>query len=60
MHESVLTDRVQVTVGSLDGPDRVRLDDQVWVRNRIEWFSNIAALPAFGESSTAVPSDAGE
>lgn len=60
MHESVLNDRVQVTVGSLDTPGRARMDDQVWVKSRIEWFQDILRLPAFDESSSAVPSDAGK
>ena len=60
MHESVLEDRVQVTLGSLDAPGRARLDDQVWVSSRIEWFEQIVDLPAFDENSSAVPSDAGK
>jgi len=60
MHEAALDDRVQVTLGSLDAPERARLDDQVWVKSRIDWFAEIVALPTFDESSSAVPSDAGK
>lgn len=58
MHEEVLADRVQIAVGSLDAPERVRLDDQVWVASRVPWFSELYALPAFERSSSAVPSQA--
>ena len=60
MHETVLKDRVQVTVGSLDTPERARLDDQVWVQSRIDWFADLLKLPAFDKSSSAAPSDAGD
>lgn len=60
MREQVLADRVQVCVGSLDQPERVRIDDHVWTRSRIPWFEIDDHLPRFEESSTAVPSRAGE
>lgn len=60
MHEEVLADRVQVTVGSLDEPDRVRVDDHVWTQEQIAWLEVDDELPRFKESSTAVPSKASE
>ena len=59
MHEEVLADRVQVTVGSLDDPARVRIDDHVWTDQQVPWFHIADDLPRFGRSSTAVPSKAG-
>ncbi len=58
MHEEVLGDRVQVTVGSLDEPDRVRMDDHVWTKEQISWLKLDDQLPRFPASSTAVPSKA--
>jgi hypothetical protein len=58
MHEEVLADRVQVTLGSLDHPERVRPQDHVWVRSRIPWFQVADELPRFERSSTAVASQA--
>lgn len=58
MHEAVLGDRVQVTLGSLDCPQRVRPQDHVWVRSRIPWFEVADDLPRFERSSTAVASQA--
>ncbi|MDG2516815.1 GFA family protein [Lysobacter soli] len=58
MREAVLADRVQVCVGSLDEPDRVRIDDHVWTRSRIAWFDTRDTLQRFSRSSTAVASQA--
>lgn len=58
MREDVLDDRVQVSIGSLDDPTRVRIDDHVWTRSRLPWFETTDHLPRFARSSTAVPSDA--
>lgn len=58
MHEVVLADRVQVTVGSLDEPKRVSIDDQVWTRDQLPWFRLEGKLPRFETSSTAVPTKA--
>ena len=60
MHEEVLGDRVQVTLGSLDEPGRVGLDDHVWTGERIPWFDLNDDLPRFAQSSTAVPTKASE
>ena len=60
MREDVLADRVQVCIGSLDTPARVRIDDHVWTRSRLPWFDTDDALPRFARSSTAVASLAGE
>jgi hypothetical protein len=58
MREEVLADQVQVCVGSLDEPDRVRIDDHVWTQERVPWFDVRDDLPRFPQSSTAVPSKA--
>lgn len=58
MHEDVLGDRVQVAVGSLDEPNRVKMDDHVWTKEQISWFKLDDRLPRFAASSTAVPSKA--
>jgi hypothetical protein len=58
MHEEILHDRVQVTVGTLDDPTRVRIDDHVWTQERIPWFEITDDLPRFARSSSAVPTKA--
>ena len=58
MHEAVLADRVQITVGTLDEPDRVRIDDHVWTREQIAWFRIEDGLPRFAASSTAAATQA--
>lgn len=58
MHEQVLADRVQIAVGSLDEPDRVRIDDHVWTEDSISWFEVSDELPRFARSSNAVPTQA--
>ena len=58
MHETVLGDRVQVTLGSLDAPQDVVPDDHVWTSRQLPWLRIDDDLPRFEESSTAVPSKA--
>jgi len=58
MHEEVLDDRVQVTLGSVDDPGAVQPQDHVWTRSRIPWFDIEDNLPRFSRSSTAVASKA--
>ncbi|HEY5807618.1 MAG TPA: GFA family protein [Povalibacter sp.] len=58
MREDVLNDRVQICVGSLDEPGRVRIDDHVWTSEQISWFEVRDDLPRFARSSSAVPSKA--
>ena len=58
MHEAVLSDRIQIAVGSLDEPGRVGIDDHVWTRSQIAWFDVNDGLPRFEQSSSVVPSDA--
>jgi hypothetical protein len=58
MHEDVLLDRVQICVGTLDDPGRVRIDDHVWTSERIAWFDVKDELPRHARSSPAVPSKA--
>ena len=58
MHETVLGDRVQVTLGSLDQPESVRPDDHVWTENQVPWLRLDDGLPRFPRISSAVPSRA--
>ena len=58
MHEEVLSDRVQIAVGSLDDPDSVRIDDHVWTEDRISWFDVNDRLHRYRQSSVVVPSKA--
>jgi hypothetical protein len=58
MHEAVLADRVQVSLGSLDRPDRLRPDDHVWTQSQLPWLEMVDGLPRFATVSDAVPSRA--
>ena len=58
MHEEILDDRVQIAVGSLDEPERVRPDDHVWTKDQIAWFEVSDDLPRFQTSSDAVDTKA--
>ncbi len=58
MHESVLDDRVQISLGSLDRPGDVRPDDHVWTESQLAWLKIDDDLPRFPRSSTAAPSRA--
>jgi hypothetical protein len=58
MHEAVLPDRVQVTLGSLDAPDAVRPDDNVWTESQLPWLRIDDGAPRFARSSSAVPTRA--
>ncbi len=58
MHESVLGDRVQVTLGSLDRPHDIRPDDHVWTDSQLPWLHIEDDLPRFPRHSSAVPSGA--
>ena len=58
MREEILRDRVQICVGSLDDPHKVRIDDHVWTSERVAWFEIKDGLPRFPRSSSAVPSKA--
>lgn len=60
MHEEVLGDRVQVTVGSLDEPQRVQPNDHVWTQDQLPWFQIADELPRFAQSSSAVASKASD
>jgi len=60
MHESVLDDRVQVSLGSLDRPGDIRPDDHVWTESQLSWLKIDDDLPRFPRSSAAVPSRAEE
>ena len=58
MHEEILEEQVQVTLGSLDHPERIEPQDHVWTRSRIPWFEIDDTLPRFFMSSPASPSQA--
>jgi hypothetical protein len=58
MREEVLSDRVQICVGSLDDPNKVHIDDHVWTSERVAWFETKDDLPRFPRSSSAVLSKA--
>jgi hypothetical protein len=58
MREEVLGDRVQICIGSLDDPHRVKINDHVWMQERVSWFDVADDLPRFLQSSSAVPSKA--
>lgn len=58
MHEEVLEDRVQVTLGSLDEPNRAKIDDHVWTVGRVGWFDIQDDLPRYTKDSPASPSKA--
>ena len=58
MHESVLEDRVQVCLGSLDRAADVRPDDHVWCDSQLRWLSLDDDLPRYPRNSAAVPSRA--
>ncbi len=58
IHETVLNDRVQLTLGSLDRPENVRPDDHVWTESQLAWLHIDDGLPRFPRNSSAVPSRA--
>jgi hypothetical protein len=58
MHETVLPDRVQVSLGSLDRPDLVRVDDHVWTSSQLPWLKVDDDRPRFAKISDALPSRA--
>ena len=58
MHEAVLGDRVQVSLGSLDRPDLARPDDHVWTSSQLPRLELVDDRPRFTTVSDAVPSRA--
>ena len=58
VHEPILPDRVQVTLGSLDQADKVRPDDHVWTEDQLPWLKVDDDRPRFRRASSAVPSEA--
>ena len=58
MHEEVLADRMLIAVGSLDEPERVRIEDHVWTKDQISWFRIDDGLPRFKMNSSRVPTRA--
>lgn len=54
MHEEILADRMLVAVGSLDEPNRARIDDHVWTKDQLSWFRIDDGLPKFRTHSSAV------
>ncbi|WP_420347134.1 GFA family protein [Pelagibius sp.] len=58
MHEAVLDDRVQVSLGSLDRQEDIRPDDHVWTLRQLPWVRLDDGLPRFEKISSAVASRA--
>ncbi len=51
----VETDRINVSIGSLDEPARVRPDRQIGTESRLPWFSELPALPSTSTAETVPP-----
>jgi hypothetical protein len=53
------TDQIEISIGSLDQPARVRPETQIGVESRLPWFADLAGLPdktteaAFGADQVA-------
>jgi hypothetical protein len=60
MYEEVIADRIQIAVGSLDDPSRIKIDDHVWTKEQIQWFNIADHLPRFLASSTEVATKASQ
>jgi len=58
MHEEVLADRMLIAVGTLDEPNRVRIEDHVWTKDQISWFRIEDGLPRYSTNSSRVPTRA--
>jgi hypothetical protein len=58
MHEEVLADRMLIAVGSLDEPNRARIDDHVWTKDQVSWLRIDDGLPRFSTNSSRVPTQA--
>lgn len=59
-HEDEVSDRVMVTMGSLDEPERAHIDDHVWTREQVSWIDNKDGLPRFDTSSSSAPRQTGD
>lgn len=59
-HEEGVTDRVKVTMGSLDEPERAHIDDHVWTREQVSWIDNKDDLPRFDTSSSSTSRQTGD
>jgi hypothetical protein len=51
---------VQIVAGSLDEPQRIRIDDHVWTQHQLPWFQIDDKLPRYAASSVAVPTKAAQ
>jgi len=58
MHEEVLAHRMLIAVGTLDEPNRVRIEDHVWTKDQISWFRIEDGLPRYSTNSSRVPTRA--
>ena len=56
LKETVLVDRVQVSLGSLDRPGDVTPDDHVWTQSQLPWLHIDDRLPRYPRNSPAAPS----
>ncbi len=55
LKETVLGDRVQVSLGSLDRPGDVTPDDHVWTRSQLSWLHVDDDLPRYPRNNPAAP-----
>jgi hypothetical protein len=57
MDEDRLPEEAQICIGTLDEPDRVRLDDHVFASDRVAWFDTKDSAPRYARSSPADPAN---
>ena len=50
------TERINLSIGSLDAPARVRPERQIGIESRMPWFSELAALPE-ARTDEAIPAE---
>ncbi len=49
------TERIDLSIGSLDAPARVRPERQIGVESRVPWFAELAALPEARTDEAVAP-----
>ena len=49
------TERINLSIGSLDAPARVRPERQIGIEARVPWFSELAALPEARTDEAVAP-----
>jgi hypothetical protein len=48
-----LPDSIDVTLGSMDDPERLKPEDHTWTDSRISWVVAGDQLPSYGRERTA-------